>query len=259
MQDIISEIHVNLPLRLLDEQLLELFIERRLNPEIGVDAGVLDKFSHEDFSRVARIFHAAGRSVSLHGPFIDLSPGSPDPEIMAVTRRRLEQLLQLIPIFKPLSVVCHAGYDRVRYGFLADTWLEQAVATWGWLGVAIAAAGSQLVLENVYEDGPDDLAGLFERLRKHGVGFCLDVGHHSAFGRAPLSEWLAMLGPDLRHLHLHDNHGESDEHLPLGQGSIDFTPLWQFLEQQERRPLLTLEPHRREDLQPNLDYLDRVF
>jgi len=27
------------------------------------------------------------------------------------------------------------------------------------------------------------------------------------------------------HLHVHDNHGQRDEHLPVGRGTIDYAPL----------------------------------
>ena len=58
------------------------------------------------------------------------------------------------------------------------------------------------MLENVYENGPEELLPLFENLAPQGVGFCLDTGHQAAFGRAPLAAWLDILG---RHLGRHHN------------------------------------------------------
>jgi sugar phosphate isomerase/epimerase len=37
------------------------------------------------------------------------------------------------------------------------------------------------------------------------------------------------MGPRLKHVHLHDNHGQSDQHLPVGKGSIDFDPFFEAL------------------------------
>jgi len=51
------------------------------------------------------------------------------------------------------------------------------------------------------------------------IGICLDVGHANTTGN--LDEFLAML-PHIRNIHIHDNRGERDEHLPLGEGGIDF-------------------------------------
>ncbi len=55
-------------------------------------------------------------------------------------------------------------------------------------------------------------------------GHCFDAGHWQLFGRLNMAEWLDAIGPRLFHLHLHDNHGSADEHLPVGDGIIDFTP-----------------------------------
>jgi sugar phosphate isomerase/epimerase len=33
----------------------------------------------------------------------------------------------------------------------------------------------------------------------------------------------------LAHIHIHDNHGEEDEHLPLGSGKIDFKKVVKWL------------------------------
>jgi sugar phosphate isomerase/epimerase len=54
-----------------------------------------------------------------------------------------------------------------------------------------------------------------------GVGLHLDVGHANirAAGIAPL---LDAFGDRLVHLHVHDNAGFRDEHLPLGAGKVDW-------------------------------------
>jgi sugar phosphate isomerase/epimerase len=55
-----------------------------------------------------------------------------------------------------------------------------------------------------------------------GLGLILDVGHASISGC--LEEWLDDPRAPLRHLHVHDNHGEGDAddpHLGLGTGVID--------------------------------------
>jgi len=253
MTAIKDRVHVNMPFRM--SELFHLFISNGLNPEIGLDATSLDSYAVGDFAKVAARFQQMERSVTLHGPFIDLSAGSPDREMLKATRKRLNQLLELVPLFKPQCVVCHAGYEEIRYGWIKDGWLEKSIETWSWLGQAVREAGSRLVLENVYEWSPTDLVELFEALKPCEVGFCLDTGHVASFSRTPLEEWLNVLGPYVTHLHLHDNHGAADEHLPLGSGTIDFTPLWDFLAGRAEWPTLTLEPHVEADLKPSLDYL----
>jgi len=236
------------------------FLEYDLNPEIGIDAEALERFDFSDFQRIAEKLHDHHLSITLHGPFIDLSAGSTDPAVKAVTRSRFEQLLKLVPVFRPRTVVCHAGYDWKRYGYFKEEWIESSLDTWSWLAGSLVEQESRLMLENVYEDDPQDIRTILERLKSQKVGFCLDAGHLFAFGQSELKPWLKGLGSYIGQLHLHDNHGRDDEHLSLGQGKIDFKLLFAYLISNNLpRPIITLEVHREEDLWPSLDYLTTVW
>jgi len=260
MSGILKQIQVNAPFTMLHEKYLSSFIKSGLNPEIGLDAFALDRFSRKDFVNVAGQLHERHLSITLHAPFVDLSPGSPDPSIEAVTRHRFEQMLKLLPIFKPKTVVCHAGYDWRRYLYIRDSWIEKSIETWKWLGACIRDEGVRLTLENTYEDGPDDIKLLFEELEQLHVGFCLDLGHQAAFGSSPLETWLQSLGKYIEQVHLHDNHGKEDTHLALGKGEIDFPKLFDYLKTTKKDPpVITLEPHKEKDLWPSVAYLEKIW
>ena len=201
---------------------IDRFVDLGLNPEIGFDAIAFEKFGRSDFSMMAKRLHQRPLTITLHAPFIDLSAGSLDPDIRAITHRRFEQVLEVVPIFKPKTVVCHLGYDQKRHIYFRDKWIEISLETWSWLGEHLKNFGSQLMIENVYESDPDEMRTVFDRLQDHNVGFCLDTGHQSAFSQTPLAGWLDSLGPYLGQLHLHDNRGTVDEHMAIGQGAIDF-------------------------------------
>lgn len=254
---IIRQVQVNIPFRMLSETYLPVFIDYGLNPEIGIDADAIDSYTTADFERIADQFHRKERSITLHGPFLDLSPGSRDIAIRDVTRSRLAALIDLVKVFSPRTVVCHAGYDQRRYGFYRQEWLDSNLAFWSWVGKEVKSAGARLMLENVYEERPEDLLALFDGLKGADVGFCLDPGHQSAFSKAPLAEWLSVLGETIGQVHLHDNHGDTDAHLALGQGQIPLDQLFAYLNDHvERQIVLTLEPHEEEDLWPSLTYLE---
>ncbi|MBW1733879.1 MAG: sugar phosphate isomerase/epimerase [Deltaproteobacteria bacterium] len=258
--EITREVQVNIPFTMLYETYLDRFITHRLNPEIGFDAQALDRFSRSDFRAVAERLHDHGLGITLHAPFMDLSPGSPDPKVRALTRRRLEQFMALVPLFRPKSLVCHTGYDHRRYLEMRDLWLENSLKTWSVMAGQAGSEGARLMLENVYEQGPLDMKELFEGLRDLGVGFCLDTGHQSAFSSTSLLEWVKVLDPFLGQLHLHDNPGDQDLHCALGKGGIDFLGLFRKLRTlHPSPPLITLEPHREEDLEPSLQYLERAW
>jgi sugar phosphate isomerase/epimerase len=238
----------------------DVFLARGLNPEVGIDAAALDRFSRAEFKEMADRLHRRGVSITIHGPFCDLSPGSPDPWIRKVTRQRFEQLLDVVPLFRPKTVVCHAGYEWKRYGYLRDEWLQNSLKTWRWLAEKLLANGSRLMLENVYERGPEEMRIFFEKLRDQKVALCLDTGHQSAFSQTPLNVWIDSLGGYLGQLHLHDNHGRHDDHIALGQGCIDFRAFFKKLKRLcANPPIVTLEPHEEDALEPSIDYLSHIW
>jgi sugar phosphate isomerase/epimerase len=259
MLKVVENVQIHIPFTMLCESYLEHFIEKKFNPEIYFNSDALDKYLVDDFKGVADKLHQYGLKITLHAPFWDLSPGSPDPAVRDLTRRRFEQTIQLVSIFKPKTVVCHTGYDQKRYGFIKDLWVKNSVEIWTWLSEEIAAEGGYLMLENVYEHYPDDILILLEHLKNTRIGFCLDVGHQAVFSRSPLTQWIDVLGEHLKQLHLHDNFGESDNHLALGDGNINFSEIFMFVKHLKQKPMaVTIEPHREQDLLPSLKYLEKV-
>ncbi|MCX5892436.1 MAG: sugar phosphate isomerase/epimerase [Deltaproteobacteria bacterium] len=254
-----SQVQVNIPFPYLERGYLEKFLELGLNPEIGLDAYSLDHYPPAAFRRAARAFQAAGRRITLHAPFQDLLPGALDDAILAASRRRLRQAFRYLPVFRPASVVCHLGYAARFYGGDTPKWLDRAVATWKELAARAAACGVTVMLENVYETGPELHLEIVRRVDAPNLKVCLDVGHLFAFGGGDLSRWLETLAPVIGQLHLHDNHGAADEHLALGAGTIPWQEILQFFAERRRQPLITLEPHQEDSLQPSLDFLAQIW
>lgn len=253
-------VQVNLPFRLFIEGYGERFLEQGLNPEIGLDAAVLDRFQPGDCLPLVKRLHEAGRTITLHAPFTDLSPGSPDEQIRSVTRRRFRQLLEWVAVFEPRTLVAHANYDVTRYGPFKWGWLKRSVSFWRALADRLKETSTRLVLENVYEWTPENMKHIFEAIDHPEIGFCLDTGHQAAFGRAPLEHWVDVMAPFIRQLHLHDNDGRTDQHLAIGVGSIDFPAFFKQMSALfPSPPVITLEPHREGDLEPALEALSALW
>lgn len=258
--DLTDQIQINIPYRMLKEGYLDKFIEYGLNPEIGFDAGALDTVSISEANAIAEQFHGAGRTITFHGPFMDLSPGSPDSNIQTISRQRFDQLASLVPVFKPKTVVCHTGYDHKRYWPIREQWIENSLKIWAPLAATFKREGARLMLENVYEKTPLEILPLIELLKPHDVGFCLDIGHQAVFGTVSLDQWVQSMAGYLQQLHLHDNNGDQDDHWALGQGTINIKRLLKGLVSRKIHPLaVTLEPHREEDLKPSLEYLEPIW
>lgn len=60
------------------------------------------------------------------------------------------------------------------------------------------------------------------------LGFHADIGHINLFGRDPI-DYLGFFKKKLEHIHMHDNDGNRDLHLPLGAGTINWNRLIPYL------------------------------
>jgi sugar phosphate isomerase/epimerase len=256
-EDIIRRIQICVPFRLLKEKYLPMVLEKRINPEIGIDGGIIDTHSKKDFLEMASILQQEDLSITLHGPFYDLVPGGMDKKILKASRERLREAFDIIPLFEPLSIICHTGYDRKRYHEVEDEWLDTALETWAPLVKDLHGTRTTLMLENVYEKTPRLLLRLLSGLNTEKAGFCFDAGHMNVFSETNMKGWLTALGPFLKEVHLHDNDGTSDDHLAIGQGKIDFEHLFEYMEENHLRPIMTLEAHKEKGVWESLEVLSR--
>lgn len=253
MQDILEKIQIHIPFPLLRDRYLPMVLRERINPEIGFSHETLDRFHPDDYRKVAARLLDAGLTTTIHAPFMDLRPGALDPKIRRATVERLRQVFELAPYFRPRSIVCHPSYDGRYYVSTEAQWLENSIDTWMPFLALAEEMDTLIAMENVYETDPGLLKELLYALRSPHVCFCFDTGHFNAFAEAPLDDWINRLGPLTGQLHLHDNHGTTDEHLPPGEGSFPFRELLQKLRNMGRKPIITLEAHSEIHLRQSLE------
>jgi len=248
---------VHLPFAVLLER-LDWVLANRLQPEIGLEGDTLYATPAAQFARAAAGLRQAGLGCTLHAPFLDLAPGGQDRPILMASRHKLRLAFELIKVFQPRSIVCHLGYEDNKHDYKRETWFATAAETWQELLPLAARHQTIMMLENTYETGPEMHQAMFTRLNSPYARLCLDLGHVSAFARGRWQDWLPALDPWLGQLHLHDNHGQRDDHLPVGEGCLDFAGLFAYLHEKALNPLVTLEPHSEKDLWQTIKNLDRL-
>ncbi|WP_022797441.1 sugar phosphate isomerase/epimerase family protein [Thermus islandicus] len=172
---------------------------------------------------------ALGVGFTLHLPFVELNPASLIPSVRKLAEERLLKALEFGEALGARVGVLHTGQVPVRHPLalsLAREALEQTLSALLPLPFPVALENLALGEEDLLK-GPEALRDLLGRFPQYG--FCLDVGHAlvELGPRGPLLYWEA-LGERLLHLHLHDNHGRRDDHLPVGAGRVPWerlTPL----------------------------------
>jgi sugar phosphate isomerase/epimerase len=234
------------------DEYLELVLELNLAPEIAIKGPELDSLDKILLGQIAQVLEKAKVRPTVHAPFFDLNPGALDPLIRQVTYQRLNQALSGAGRLNAHLMVIHPGFDKWRYPNLDQAWLALAKEFFPPLLEQAATFGCRLAIENIYEEAPDTLVQLVDGIDSEWFGHCFDAGHWHLFGKRSMTEWLEAISPRLFHLHLHDNHGRADEHLPVGDGTIDFTPLKLHLRKMSPLPSMTLEAHSEEHLKRSL-------
>lgn len=216
-----------------------------IGPEIYFSGNTLDRLTPETAGAVAESLRSAGIVTNtFHAPFNDISPGARDEEVRRVTVHRLRQVVSFAPLFRPLGIVMHGGYSEWLYDFDPGAWLAGAKRTFSEVAETAESADVDIYLENVFDEVPDHLLRLRAAVGSRRLKFCFDAGHATLFSRLPVQKWIEALGPALRELHIHDNRGLRDDHLPLGEGSINFRGVLLAAGAAGTRPILTVEPHR---------------
>ena len=251
-------VHVALPFVMFERYLPEA-LSLSLSLEVGLDHQALDLYRARDFRAAARKLLKAGLNVSVHAPFCDLSPGAFDGLVRRASIRRLKEALRVARYFEPRVVVFHAGYHPGYHRERQEAWVELAREGLEEVVEAAERWGLLLALENVFEPAPELLTRLAEPFDPKILGFCFDAGHAHAFAKSNWRPWLSAFKERLLEVHVHDNDGRWDDHLPPGRGNIPFEEIFSFLAEEGLRPVVTFEAHRREDVAPGLLKLQEIF
>jgi sugar phosphate isomerase/epimerase len=165
---------------------------------------------------IRALLDETGLRVVGHTAFY-LPIASPFPELRAAARALVVAALDVFAAVGATLVNLHP--DPVTRSFPRAEVATGNVEAVAELGEAATARGLALMIENL---GPaygtaNDLAPLLEA--HASVRFHLDVGH-AHLGGERTEELLAAFGERLAHVHVSDNFGVDDLHLPLGAGSI---------------------------------------
>ncbi|NIA08374.1 MAG: TIM barrel protein [Nitrospiraceae bacterium] len=254
-----QEVFVCCPFDLLVNTYLPRFLEGHMNPEIGLNAGILDRFKWSKFKKVAGDLKTEGLSCTIHGPYTDLSIGAIDRKVRVISIERIKEALEIAALFGARSVVCHTGFDLKHYYSMRDRWIENALESLTILSDYASLFNIPIMLENVFDLNPAIHREIFDAIGSPFLGFCLDIGHIGVFSEAGLGNWLRDVGDRLGQLHLHDNNGVHDDHLAIGEGVMDFDGLFSWLYEKKKRPIMTLEPHNEKAVLPALKALARLL
>ncbi len=231
-------------------------LELHCNP-LDLWPGVIAPATLVELAAIAR---EDGLRYSLYGCGT-LNAATSLPELQALNHNTIVRMLDLAEAVRAHVICLHPGtvteleslerkgvaFDTERFDrtqLVRQGWEHAVAALTRWAGLA-APRGVMLVIENdahtphTAAPSAQMLADMVRTVDSPNVRVNFDTGH--AFIAGGLEEELEALRPYIAHVHLDDNStAYSSEHLPLGEGAIDFSAVSNFLSRIEAALVLEI-------------------
>jgi sugar phosphate isomerase/epimerase len=241
-----------------------LFLNQRLHPgllELASRSGAqaveifaarqhFDYTSREHVSEIAAWFRSNPvKPFSMHAPLYPDREmgrgGGPGVNLLHPEKaRRIDAMDELKRALETADSIPFRNLV-VHLGERTDGWsprtIEYAITALEHLGAFAHPLGVRLLVENLLSEPttPEHLLEILHSGHMVQVGVCLDLGHaHITGGTA---DAIATLGSRIGSVHVHDNHGEKDEHLWPGDGAIAWPETVEALKKLDPAPAAVLE------------------
>jgi sugar phosphate isomerase/epimerase len=236
--------------------------------ELSLDFGLLypQVMDAAFYRQVAALQGELGFACTIHLPFLWLDLTSLNE---LVRQASVESVRRAVELAESLQVetfvlhlwgsttaqITHVITDEVLQRNLLTAVLQQADRSLAEICTFVEPRA--LCVENL-EALPFDLA--VPLLERYGSGICLDVGHLAWQGGGELA-FLERHGEWVREIHLHDavlpsNRGKrARDHLPLGQGELDYGALLRKLSEIGFNGCVIIENNNEADLRESLKKL----
>ena len=109
-------------------------------------------------------------------------------------------------------------------------------------------------IENMLEWDAGLLSEVIDAINDSRVNVCLDIGHAHCNSKETPIQWIERLKHRIGWVHVHDNHGEWDEHLAPGRGTMPMQEILSALLEQAPDAVWSLEAQD-EQLAESLEWL----
>lgn len=215
------------------------YVERHRIDHLEIDLkkkhSLLNTFTPERIKMIREWSQSCGVSISLHPPF-NMNLCSRIRTVRRFHTHYLRKSIQLASRLGAGHLTLHLG-NFYRFAIWANPRihaLERLVRVLRQIVPEAEASGVKLALENMIPIPPEagymflgdniqDFHYIFQHIQSPALVFCLDIGHANVAEGS--LKYVEKLGEKLVSAHFHDNKGEYDDHLNVGEGTVP----WQNL------------------------------
>ena len=234
------------------EETLE-FIEN-----LGIDyAELVHQFPSENIN--ADILESYNLKYSIHSPFMDVNIAALQDKSRLNSIKQIKDSIDLANKINAEAVVIHPGLAPfLANKYFLDKVYETANNSIKELGEYGRDLGVMATIENMPTfDGMlyNNMGDLHNLLTSLDMSMTLDIGHANHSGYSPDQ----MIFDSIKHIHIHDNFGDDDAHLALGEGSIELKYIVDSLEEKNYDGIYIIEVNDYDSIKKSYEYMKKNF
>ena len=218
---------------------------------------LVHQFPTEEFD--TDILESYNLKYSIHAPFMDVNIASLQEKSRLNSIKQIKNSIDLANKINAEAVVVHPGLASYlpRKYFLKEVYdcvrksSEELRDYSNDLGV-LTTLENMPTFESMIYYNINDLNDLLVSL---DMAMTLDIGHANHAGYAADE----MIFDSIKHIHIHDNFGDDDSHLALGEGSIALNDIVNTLEEKNFDGIYIIEVNDYDSIKNSYEYMKKNF
>ena len=195
---------------------------------------------------------------TVHAPFMDTNIAALGSKSRTCSISQMKESIDLANEIDAKVVVVHPGLIP----FLGREMPEEIYKISRRSIKEIGKHSKDLGVNTTIENMPNfegmiykDLTQLNELVVEYDMGMTLDIGHAHHSGISPDE----MYFDSIKHIHAHDNMGDDDSHLALGEGNIQLNDIINTFEKKNYDGIYMIEVTNTDSIKKSLEYLKNNF
>ena len=196
---------------------------------------------------------------SIHAPFMDVNIAALQEKSRTNSIEQIKSSIDLANRIDADAIVVHPGVTS----FLPNKYFRDEVMNFAnesmiEIGKYAADSGVLATFENMPAFPSMLYSNMFELnefLESNDLFMTLDIGHANHAGYSPDE----MIFDSIKHIHMHDNFGDDDAHLPFGEGSIDLKSIFHKLEEKNYDGIYIIEVNDYDSIEKSYEYMKKNF
>ena len=219
-------------------------------------AELVHQFPYENID--TDVLESYNLKYSIHSPFMDVNIASLQEKSRLNSMEQLKASIDLANKIDAETVVVHPGLMP----FLARPFEDKVYEIANEGIKELGDYGKDLGVTAAIENMPTFEGMIYQSLEKLDKLLCenemfmtLDIGHANHVGYSADE----MYFDSIKHIHAHDNFGDDDSHLALGEGNIDLKHVINTFESKNYDGIYIIEVNDEDSIKKSHEYISKNF